>query len=113
MSERKFKVIKNAVIDVKLEASFDRQIQSWRYKDKLQYGKELEQEVKNFELFLRDHRSQDMIDLNVTYIKGDICSACKREIEMYFDEDRKCFYCSNCGAKLEEESNPQTGQCHT
>lgn len=104
MSEQTFKIIKNAVIDVKLEASFDRHIQSWRYKDKLQYGKELEKEVKNFESFLRDHRSQDLIDLNVTYIKGDICSACKRELETYFDEDEKCFYCYNCGAKLDEGS---------
>jgi hypothetical protein len=65
------------------------------------FGKFLDNKCKEFEQFLRDHRSQDMVQLDVVRHYSDLCSACGREWEE-MDDDGICC-CASCGAKLIKE----------
>lgn len=61
--------------------------------------------VGDFEKFLRDHRSQDIVCLDVEKQYRDECSACGAEWEIY-DDDMTCV---NCGAKIEDaQATPDT-----
>ena len=62
--------------------------------------------VKDFQDFIRDHRSQDPVNLSVVPIYKDVCSKCEREYESY-DENGKTF-CANCGEELEREEAIRT-----
>jgi len=73
------------------------------YKTKEQYAKELDGAAKELEDFLRDHRSQDRIGLDVRRKYLDICSACQSEWEEDVVEGKK--YCANCGAMVEDEKH--------
>jgi hypothetical protein len=66
-------------------------------------GKRLEKKCKEFEDFLRDHRSQDMVQLNVMREKKDLCSACNGEWEPYQETDGE-ISCACCGAVLQHEA---------
>ena len=90
--------------DVKVEADLSNML--WRrnyYGKEEEKAKDLERAVKDFEDFLRDHRSQDMISLSVERVFEDVCSVCKDTWDIVDDKDGK--YCGNCGADLDETSH--------
>jgi hypothetical protein len=64
------------------------------------YGKCLEAKCKEFEQFLRDHRSQDVVTLTVERERADLCSACNAVWESDKDPDGQVF-CASCGAVLD------------
>jgi hypothetical protein len=55
-----------------------------------------------FHDFLRDHRSQDMVRLQVERKYADLCSVCGKEWETDYEGDTKI--CANCCAELIEEN---------
>ena len=67
-----------------------------------QKAKYLVEAVKEFDTFLRDHRSQDMIKLNVKCDYKDQCSACGNRWDIFKDDDEK-WKCGNCGIIVEDE----------
>ena len=60
-------------------------------------AKEMLSWCKDFNEFIRDHRSQDAVHLSVERVEPNCCSACKAEWETY-DEDGKTF-CASCGTE--------------
>ena len=60
---------------------------------------------KEFNAFVRDHRSQDDVRLSVERVVQEQCSACKAEWEpMVFEEDNDPYekgktYCAHCGTE--------------
>jgi hypothetical protein len=101
-------ILKNILVDVKVEASFDNRIGvGWarRHNDMAALSEALAQAAHDFEEFLRDHRSQDIIRLDVNEVRQNICSHCKREWEEAVDE-HGALYCANCGAMVEKETKP-------
>lgn len=60
-------------------------------------ARELEGWIKEFQEFLRDHRSQDSIYLSVERKYQDQCSNCHEEYEEMTDDDGngtgRCAYC--------------------
>jgi transposase len=65
------------------------------------YEKTLNSWARELEEFIRDHRSQDQISINIIRETYDTCSVCGREWEVY-NEDDGSIVCSNCGAIIEE-----------
>lgn len=62
--------------------------------------------VREFETFLREHRSQDRIRLCVRRKYADLCSCCGCEWEPDDDDgDGKKVppYCAQCGAEIEQD----------
>jgi len=56
--------------------------------------------VDEFCAFIRDHRSQDRVDLNVVKDEQAQCSRCGNEWGV-FDDDG-VTYCAHCGATVKE-----------
>ena len=62
-------------------------------------AKELSVWVKEFHEFIRDHRSQDPVRLNVVPVYETQCSACHQELVEKVNEHGQPM-CANCGAIL-------------
>jgi hypothetical protein len=60
-------------------------------------AKALESWVRELQDFLRDHRSQDPVQINVEREYGDYCSACKHPWET--DEQEGKTVCAWCGVE--------------
>lgn len=90
----------NILYDVRVEADLSGMISRWRNESNEEIAKDLDEAVKEFERFLRDHRSQDMVKLTVNRIYKDICSACKGQWET--DSNEMGLFCANCGARISE-----------
>lgn len=56
--------------------------------------------VKEFEEFLRDHRSQDVQYIEAIRQDINICSCCGDNWETYYDKEEKKTLCANCGAEI-------------
>ena len=65
-------------------------------------AKAYESWVKDFHDFIRDHRSQDPVLLNVERDIHDVCSACGCDWETDTEDDGP-EYCVGCGAIVEKE----------
>lgn len=68
-------------------------------------AKELQAAINEFNDFIRDHRSQDSITLNVVSSYADLCSACGDKWETYMDEESDGTVtrrCASCGAAVKE-----------
>jgi len=69
------------------------------------YTEKLETWAREFEEFLRDHRSQDVNGLTVEREVKDYCSACNEELEKEYvgttPYKNGHYVCANCGAELE------------
>ena len=63
--------------------------------------RQLNKWAKDFHNFLRDHRSQDLVQLNIVRDESDVCSACNALWEPIADDDGQP-YCANCGAIIKE-----------
>jgi hypothetical protein len=62
----------------------------------------LEVWTKEFQEFIRDHRSQDPVYLSVERKFQDQCSICHSEYEAMTDEEMPGkLYCANCGTEIE------------
>jgi hypothetical protein len=99
-------VKKNVLIDVHVEA--DLRAFLWgRYKSVEEEAKALERACKEFVDFLRDHRSQDLVTLDVVREYENQCSVCQEKWEIAYDEENDNKpYCANCGADLDENPDP-------
>lgn len=96
---------KQALVDVTVEAEFP-WATSYTWGNPLAQARALERAVKEFEEFLRDHRSQDVVTLSIQRVYQDLCSACGREFEEmedYKDEGSGKTFCAWCGAQVTEE----------
>lgn len=71
----------------------------WRNPTPEQEITRLNGRIKDFEDFLRDHRSQDSVGFSVVYDTGQVCSACNKPWEVYRDGDNTC--CAWCGEAVE------------
>lgn len=58
----------------------------------------LEQWAKDFNDFIRDHRSQDPVRIYIEREYKDLCSHCHAEWEPFNDEGVE--RCANCGAQV-------------
>jgi hypothetical protein len=67
-------------------------------------AKELERAVKDFEEFLRDHRSQDMVTLFVDRVYADVCSECDEEWELDTHPETGKPICAWCGVEIKESN---------
>lgn len=96
----KCNIIKNVLTDARVVAE-NPYIPRYCREDINKLSAYLEDWIKEFKEFLRDHRSQDLISLYVEKEYIDICSECKEKWEEYKDEDGTVT-CANCGAELEK-----------
>jgi hypothetical protein len=97
-------IIKNVLLDAHVVADVSGML-PWftsNMGNKEEYARRLEASVKEFHDFLRDHRSQDMVKLEVVRKISDICSNCKNEKEVFY-EPSGAAYCAHCGALIPEE----------
>ena len=104
VKDKKAKKI-NILIDVRVEADLSGMLwhcNRYYYENPEEKAKDLEGAVREFVEFLRDHRSQDMISLDVQRIYQDVCSGCKEQWEVERYEDDNKLHCANCGAEIEE-----------
>jgi len=89
--------------DVIVEADLSGMCWGSRYREsEEEWAKQLERAAKEFHDFLRDHRSQDMVVLDVVRKYKDVCSVCKDTWELDKD-DNDVLICAACGAEIEEE----------
>ena len=91
----------NVLVDVKVEADLSNMTWCGRRADVEEQAKELERAAEEFHDFLRDHRSQDMVRLDVQRVYQNQCSACGSEWEPDYTE--KPHICASCGAIIEQE----------
>ena len=70
---------------------------SYRYADLEQYAKDCENWVQEFHNFIRDHRSQDPVTLNVEREYQDVCSFCGSDWET---DENGCPLC--CDEAIKE-----------
>ena len=96
----------HVLTDVRVEADLSGMIW-WNYPASLEeQAKALERAVKEFEDFLRDHRSQDIVRLNIERIYSDLCSNCGDVWDSDFYDGAD--HCLMCGAILVENPNDIT-----
>jgi hypothetical protein len=89
--------VRNVLVDVRLTAEAPRHVE--RYcRTPQERGTALRAWVREFEDFIRDHRSQDAVLLDVEEERKDLCSACGEEWET-MEEDGKTI-CANCGTEV-------------
>lgn len=101
MAETTTTIRKNVLVDVKVEADLSGMLWCrYRGNDIEREAKDLERAAKDFHDFLRDHRSQDMVSLDIIRIRKDICVACGAVWEGYIEDGHE--NCASCGAVLEE-----------
>lgn len=63
---------------------------------------------KEAEEFIRDHRSQDPVQLNVEVVREDQCSRCGALWETY-EESPGIDACASCGASVKHQSDTIEG----
>lgn len=100
-------VLVDCYVEADLSASF------WEHEKYSleEYAKGLEKKCEELVAFLRDHRSQDRVNLIVTRVRKDLCSSCGSEWETYsviqdWDTHKGRFLhlCAHCGAEVGEEN---------
>lgn len=93
----------HVLVNAHVEADVSGMLWYRGYKTEEERAKDLKRACKEFQDFLRDHRSQDLIYLEVVREYKDLCSACNERWEP--DTDENGTFCANCGATIEEKSN--------
>lgn len=102
MSEEKIATKKSVLVDVKVEIELNVDHYHWQTME--QYAKNLEDAVRDFRDFLKDHRSQDVNHMNVERIYEDQCSECGDKYEEAIDDEGKT-YCACCGVTIKGLTN--------
>ncbi len=100
----------NVIVDAHVRAEFprtwidhmtyDAAVKGWREATPEEIGEKLEDKCKDFEEFLRDHRSQDVVSLEVVYERATLCSRCHERWEPAIDDETGETFCARCGATL-------------
>lgn len=88
---------KKVLVDCRVVAEFHRYGNSWRTPE--QNAKEAETRCEEFNEFIRDHRSQDDIRLDVERITEEQCSVCGGKWET--DHYDGALRCANCGVEVD------------
>lgn len=83
------------VVDVQVIADLSAVTQYIRQDDYDRRARALEDAVKEFNEFIRDHRSQDYVRLEVQRVTEEQCSGCKSAWETMTEDGMVC--CSSCG----------------
>ncbi len=91
---------KNILQGVRVEADLSGLLWPNVYHSEEARARGLEHAAEKFHDFLRDHRSQDMVALNIVRDFQDVCSACGDRWDTT-DIDGVCC-CGNCGAEVKE-----------
>lgn len=91
----------NVLVDVNLVAEIPSWIERYYRNDPEEKADALKRWVSEFHEFIRDHRSQDAVNLSVERVTKDLCSFCQREWEVGDFDDGKP-HCEHCGALVEE-----------
>lgn len=107
--ERKCTVLRKVLVDAHVEAEFP--LRWRRFDDPEDLAKWLNEQCKEFVDFLRDHRSQDWIQLTVVRDENDLCSVCREAWEPWTENGET--WCAHCGAVLESKpmGNRPDGTC--
>ena len=85
------------LVDCRVVAEIRQYGYGWRTIE--QNAKEAESRCKDFNEFIRDHRSQDDIRLEVERIFADRCSNCGADWEPFTEDGRTA--CANCDMELD------------
>lgn len=93
------KKLKDVLVEVRLVAEPPAAVTRWA-RTKEREAELLENWVQEFRDFLRDHRSQDPVSLEVKRVKKDLCSECESEWETM--EDNGKTFCASCGREVED-----------
>lgn len=67
-----------------------------------------EEWAREFEAFVRDHRSQDPVTLSVERVRAVVCSACEQPWETDVDGEPAVLRCAYCGAPVESAPEAET-----
>ncbi len=101
---------KKVFVDVRVEADFS---SGWYSRNPSEQAEYLKRRCKDFNEFIRDHRSQDDITLNCDEIYEEQCSICGTEWEtdILQEESDDGFpagveFCLQCGAVVNTEETP-------
>ena len=97
------------LVDVRVVATFPHvRMNRWVAPDKRQeaYYEDLNCACREFHDFLRDHRSQDIVQLDTERDERDCCSSCGREWEPLEDADHTII-CAGCGAIIQDALKTQ------
>ncbi len=86
---------KTILNDVKITC--DNPVRHYYFQSMEQYAKSIESWVNDFHDFIRDHRSQDPVSLNVEREYLDVCEFCESTWEV---DDSGCPVC--CGKAQDE-----------
>jgi len=106
MSEKTKKVTR--LVDVRVVADMP----SWvcrYYSRPEEWATNAEAWAREFNEFIRDHRSQDPVYLNVERITEEVCEKCGCTWEPYQDEEFPIPSCAGCGAEIEVEQGVSLG----
>jgi hypothetical protein len=95
---------KKVLIDLEIVCEPPQHVRYW-WHDLKRQEKEMEYWVKEFHEFIRDHRSQDPVNLEVRRIYEDQCEFCKRVWEV---DDEGCPVC--CDAAVDEWNKSRAEQ---
>lgn len=74
---------------------------SWGNGDLNELARSYERWAKEFEAFVRDHRSQDPVSISIERRYQQQCSRCGAEWEEEFYEEDGLYHCANCGRPME------------
>ncbi len=88
----------SVVTDLRVILEPPRYIAQWYGRDLAHYEKELKNWAQEIYEHVRDHRSLDLVGIDVQRVTEDVCSNCKRPWDVAFDSDRNNEpYCGHCG----------------
>lgn len=91
---------KDVLVDLRVNAEFpDLFRYSYRRLTLEEKAKELENAAREFHAFIRDHRSQDRVALDVERVLQDQCEACGEAWETM--EDAGKTICASCGREVQ------------
>ena len=90
------------IAELRVELSPPRYVGCGIPRDDLErHGKALDAWAVELEQFIRDHRSQDAVDISVERVKETVCSVCRRTWETYDPDNNGVLACANCGAVVD------------
>jgi hypothetical protein len=87
------------LVDVRVECEVPNYI-TRHARDHEHKARLLSEWAREFAEFIRDHRSQDPVRLDVVRDEREVCSCCGNEWETTVDDDTEETICASCGVKV-------------
>ena len=87
--------------DIKIIATFPGDDRRYHWETWEKYEIRLRNRASYFQNFLRDHRSQDKVNLDIEVEHEEVCTHCECQWEPYHDDDG-VLCCAGCGAIIVE-----------